>query len=47
MTMCEPPPGGSIPASQVHDMKVAGLIGWHNSGKTTLVVALVGELAAR
>lgn len=28
-------------------MKVAGLIGWHNSGKTTLVVALVGELAAR
>lgn len=28
-------------------MKVAGLIGWHNSGKTTLVVALVAELAAR
>lgn len=28
-------------------MKVVGLIGWHNSGKTTLLVALVGELAAR
>jgi len=28
-------------------MKVAGLIGWHNSGKTTLLVAIVSELAAR
>lgn len=28
-------------------MKVAGLIGWHNSGKTTLLVALVQELASR
>ncbi|MDE0781286.1 MAG: molybdopterin-guanine dinucleotide biosynthesis protein B [Alphaproteobacteria bacterium] len=28
-------------------MKVAGIVGWHNSGKTTLVVALVQELTAR
>ncbi|MBT5572541.1 MAG: molybdopterin-guanine dinucleotide biosynthesis protein B [Alphaproteobacteria bacterium] len=28
-------------------MKVAGIVGWHNSGKTTLVVALVQELAVR
>jgi molybdopterin-guanine dinucleotide biosynthesis protein B len=28
-------------------MKVAGIVGWHNSGKTTLVVALVRELTAR
>ncbi len=26
---------------------VAGIVGWHNSGKTTLVVALVRELSAR
>ena len=28
-------------------MKIAGLVGWHNSGKTTLLVALVQELASR
>lgn len=28
-------------------MKVAGFIGWHNSGKTTLLVAIVRELTAR
>lgn len=28
-------------------MKVAGIVGWHNSGKTTMVVALVRELTAR
>lgn len=28
-------------------MRVAGIVGWHDSGKTTLVVALVAELTAR
>ncbi len=28
-------------------MKAVGIVGWHNSGKTTLLVALVGELTAR
>jgi molybdopterin-guanine dinucleotide biosynthesis protein B len=28
-------------------MKTVGIIGWHNSGKTTLVVALVQELTTR
>lgn len=28
-------------------MRVAGIVGWHDSGKTTLLVALVGELVAR
>jgi|TARA_A100001037_G_scaffold240068_1_gene219864 molybdopterin-guanine dinucleotide biosynthesis protein B len=28
-------------------MRVAGIIGWHDSGKTTLVVAVVGELTKR
>lgn len=29
------------------EMKVAGLVGWHNSGKTTLLVAVVQELVSR
>jgi molybdopterin-guanine dinucleotide biosynthesis protein B len=28
-------------------MRVAGIVGWHDSGKTTLMVALVAELVAR
>jgi molybdopterin-guanine dinucleotide biosynthesis protein B len=28
-------------------MKVAGIVGWHNSGKTTLLVAVVQELVSR
>jgi len=28
-------------------MRIAGIVGWHDSGKTTLVVELVAELAAR
>lgn len=28
-------------------MRVAGIVGWHDSGKTTLLVALVGALTAR
>lgn len=34
-------------AHKARNVKVAGLIGWHNSGKTTLLVALVQELASR
>ncbi len=28
-------------------MRVAGIVGWHDSGKTTLLTALVAELTAR
>ena len=28
-------------------MKIAGIVGWHNSGKTTLLVSVVQELVAR
>jgi len=28
-------------------MRIAGIVGWHDSGKTTLMVALVAELVAR
>lgn len=28
-------------------MRIAGIVGWHDSGKTTLVVELVAELTAR
>ena len=28
-------------------MRIAGIIGWHDSGKTTLVTALVAELVSR
>ncbi|MBT3809510.1 MAG: molybdopterin-guanine dinucleotide biosynthesis protein B, partial [Rhodospirillaceae bacterium] len=28
-------------------MRIAGIVGWHDSGKTTLVVQLVAELAGR
>ena len=28
-------------------MRVVGIVGWHDSGKTTLMVALVAELVAR
>ncbi|MBO6784109.1 MAG: molybdopterin-guanine dinucleotide biosynthesis protein B, partial [Alphaproteobacteria bacterium] len=28
-------------------MKAVGIVGWHNSGKTTLLVALVRELTGR
>lgn len=28
-------------------MKIAGIVGWHNSGKTTLLVAVVQQLVAR
>ncbi len=28
-------------------MKVAGIVGWHDSGKTTLLIAVVQELVAR
>ncbi|MDA0785664.1 MAG: molybdopterin-guanine dinucleotide biosynthesis protein B [Proteobacteria bacterium] len=28
-------------------MRIAGIVGWHDSGKTTLVVQLVAELTAR
>ncbi|MEK9795953.1 MAG: molybdopterin-guanine dinucleotide biosynthesis protein B, partial [Alphaproteobacteria bacterium] len=35
------------PDEMTQRSKVAGIVGWHNSGKTTLVVALVRELNAR
>lgn len=31
----------------ISGMKVAGIVGWHNSGKTTLLVAVVAELVSR